>query len=116
MKRRPASPDRSGAGRSEEDKFYGPKLATGKTPKYEHSINVSTYGPTDQYVLYKSAEDSDNLAKKHIRQGLPYFFVRYLQKAQAACPGTKTPSFFSDLVGRFGLLSKLYKVFFFCLH
>ncbi|CBY30908.1 unnamed protein product [Oikopleura dioica] len=110
LKRRPASPDRGpGTGRSEEDKFYSPRLTRGKTPKYPHQLNVATYGPEEQFVLYGSKEDSDARAEKHIRQGLPYFFVRYLRQAKNACPGVTTPSFFSDLAGRFGLLSKLYK-------
>ncbi|CBY20087.1 unnamed protein product [Oikopleura dioica] len=110
LKRRPASPNRgSGSGQNALDKFYGPNLVAGKTPKYKHSHFIESAGPQDQYVLYKDEEASKKRSDKHIRQGLPFFFVRYLKKAQNVCPGVKTPSFYSDLVGRFGLLSKLYK-------
>ena len=89
---------------------YAPKQPLSATPKYESYHVIHKLGPKEQFVYYQNGEQMRARSNTFLRIGLPYYFVRAAEKMSLIVGKNISPRLHRDIMGRFHLISSLYKV------
>ncbi|CBY12542.1 unnamed protein product [Oikopleura dioica] len=103
LRSRPASPDLG----TEDSPFTAEHRIY--APKQPLTAVVSKFGPPDQWCYYQNGDEMRARSTNYLRFGLAFYFVRIAEKINAITANVISPNLHRDTMGRFQLISQLYK-------